>query len=83
MPASGLVETYNVELKNMTGPKKQVSAGSLRTATFTGLEAGTHYTVVMVTSSGDQEGEEVEEIFYTSKYTFAEFTNSATDDHVK
>ena len=69
VPDSGLVATYIVELKNEIGAKKNVSASSVKTATFTGLDAGTQYTVVMVTASGDQRGDQVEKIFYTSKYT--------------
>ena len=69
MPDSGLVETYIVELKNESGGKKDVSAFSVKTTMFTGLDAGTQYTVVMVTASGDQRGDKVEKIFYTSKYT--------------
>ena len=63
------METYIVELKNESGGKKDVSAFSVKTTMFTGLDAGTQYTVVMVTASGDQRGDKVEKIFYTSKYT--------------
>ena len=62
------MEKYAVELKNMPGTKQEVAAVSVKTATFTSLEAGTQYTVVMVTVSGKQTSDNVEKIGFTSKY---------------
>ena len=60
-----------VELKNMPGTKQEVAAVSVKTATFTSLEAGTQYTVVMVTVSGNQTSDNVETIVFTRMYTYA------------
>ena len=71
VPDSGLVEKYVVELKNMPGTKQEVAAVSVKTATFTSLEAGTQYTVVMGTVSGNQTSDNVETIVFTRMYTYA------------
>jgi hypothetical protein len=63
---SGGVEGYTVSLEG-AHPAVQCD-NSTRTATFNSLSAGTEYTVRMVTLSGDQQSETVENKFYTSKY---------------
>ena len=64
---SGGVKGYTVSLEGDDGPHPAVQCDkSTRTATFYGLSAGTEYTARVVTQSGDQQSEEVENKFYTS-----------------
>ena len=64
---SGGVKGYTVTLTGDDGahPAEQRDE-STRTATFNGLSAGIEYTVRVVTLSGDQQSETVENKFYTS-----------------
>ena len=64
--ASGTVGYYEVWLKGKSDTKRHVTRAIKRT-TFTGLLAGTQYTVVVVTVSGDQRSRTSEKRFYTSK----------------
>ena len=64
---SGGVKGYTVTLNGYDGAHPaETRDESARTATFNGLSAGTEYTVRVVTLSGDQQSETVENKFYTS-----------------
>ena len=64
---SGGVKGYTVSLEGDGGAHHAEQRDeSTRTATFNGLSAGTEYTLRVVTLSGDQQSETVENKFYTS-----------------
>jgi hypothetical protein len=64
---SGGVKGYTVSLEGNDGVHPSDARDECtRTATFNGLRAGTEYTIRVVTQSGDQQSEEVENKFYTS-----------------
>ena len=64
---SGGVKGYTVSLEGDDGAHRAEERDeSTRTATFNGLNAGTEYTVQVVTLSGDQRSATVENKFYTS-----------------
>ena len=66
-PSGEEVTGYTVELLNINGTKQTMSNPNIRKATFTGLEAGTRYTVVVVTLGGNTENYTLKNTFYTSK----------------
>ena len=66
-PLSGDVTEYRIKLRDKQGTETTVRGRATRTSTFTGLAAGTMYTVVLVTVSGDQQSEVLQSNFYTSK----------------
>jgi len=64
---SGVVKGYTVSLDgDNAAHHAEQRDESTRTATFTGLSAGTEYTVRIVTLIGDLRSETVENKFYTS-----------------
>ena len=67
-PADGEWEGYTVKLEGEGAPSTQTLDKDVTTATFTGLTAGTEYTVGVITTSGGQQSAKVEDTFYTSKY---------------
>ena len=67
-PADGEWEGYTVKLEGDGTPSIQTPNKNATTATFTGLTAGTEYTVGIVTTSGGQQSAKVEDTFYTSKH---------------
>ena len=66
-PADGGWEGYTVKLEGNGAPSSQTPNKNATTATFTGLMAGTEYTVEVVTTSGGQQSTKVEDTFYTCK----------------
>ena len=66
-PADGGWEGYTVKLEGNGAPSPQTPNKNATTATFTGLTAGTEYTVGVVTMSGGQQSTKVEDTFYTGK----------------
>ena len=66
-PVSGLVEQYEIQLKNQA-TTKQTTPHSTREATFFNLTAGTPYTVIVVALSGRQRSDKLERMFYTSEF---------------
>ena len=67
-PADGEWEGYTVKLEGDDAPSPQTPNKDATTVTFTGLTAGTEYTVGVITTSGGQQSAKVEDTFYTSKY---------------
>ena len=67
-PMSGLLTEYRVYLTGVSGSDQIISTSGTRRTTFTGLTAGTSYTVVVVTRSGDQQSDPLADTFYTSKF---------------
>ncbi|KAK2181825.1 hypothetical protein NP493_380g01008 [Ridgeia piscesae] len=67
-PVSGLVEQYEIQLKNQA-TTKQTTPHSTREATFFNLTAGTPYTVIVVALSGRQRSDKLERMFYTRPET--------------
>ena len=67
-PADGEWEGYTVKLEGDGAPSPQTPNKDETTVTFTGLTAGTEYTVGVITTSGGQQSAKVEDTFYTSKY---------------
>ena len=67
-PAVGTLTGYSVTLSGNGTIKTQTIGNDTTTSAFTGLTAGTEYTVGVVTVSGDQQSaDEVNNTFYTSK----------------
>ncbi|KAI0208495.1 hypothetical protein LSAT2_006817, partial [Lamellibrachia satsuma] len=64
-PTDGGWEGYTVKLEGDGAPSPQTPNKDATTATFTGLTAGTEYTVEVVTTSGGQQSTKVEDTFYT------------------
>jgi len=67
-PIRCVATEYVVKLEEVPGSERVISANETRT-TFTGLAAGTLYTVVVVTASGQQRSMTTEGQFYTSRLT--------------
>ena len=67
-PADGEWEGYTVKLGGDGAPSTQTPNKDATTATFTGLTAGTKYTVGVITTSGGQQSAKVEGTFYSSKH---------------
>ena len=67
-PPGGL-KGYNVTLEGEDGdhPAEQRDENTT-SATFNGLRAGTEYTVLVITLSGDQQSETAEKKCYTGTY---------------
>ena len=66
---TGGVKGYTIILEDDDYPLPPAECdNSTRTATFNGLTAGTEYTARVITVSGDQKSETVENKFYTSTY---------------
>ena len=63
-PTGGYTE-YKVTIG---GADEQTVAKGTTTATFSGLTAGTEYTVAVITVNNADKSSKVEESFYTSKY---------------
>ena len=72
---SRLLAEYRVYLTGVSGSDQIISTSATRRTTFTGLTAGTSYTVVVVTRSGDQQSDLLADTFYTSKSTLATVLN--------
>ena len=66
-PTNGGWEGYTVKLEGDGAPPSQTPNKDATNATFTGLTAGTEYSVGVVTTSGGQQSTKVEGTFYTSK----------------
>ena len=66
-PDDGAVTGYRVTLVGGGTSQTQTHVQATTTTTFTGLTAGTEYTVGVVTVSGDQQSSKVEHNYYTSK----------------
>ena len=66
-PTDGGWEGYTVKLEGDGAPSPQTYNKDATNATFTGLTAGTEYSVGVVTTSGGQQSTKVEDTFYTSK----------------
>ena len=73
-PTSGAVTSYSVTLKDKSGnpAKDPQTVTGTTTASFTGLAAGTEYTVTVVSvagvvSSGSQNSDPLSDDFFTSK----------------
>lgn len=67
-PAVGGLTGYTVTLDGDDPPPAQTPAKGTRTATFTGLKAGSEYTVRVITKKEDELGAKVENTFYTGIY---------------
>ena len=66
---TGGVNGYTIILEDDDGAfQKEERDNRTRAATFNGLTAGTEYTARVITLSGDQKSETVENKFYTSTY---------------
>ena len=68
VPTSGGLTEYTMKIQEQTGSEQTIQGSVPRIAIFTGLTAGTEYTVELVTLSGDQISRTVQRTFYTSKY---------------
>ena len=66
-PSDKEVTGYTVGLLNINETKQTMSNPNITKATFSGLEAGTRYTVVVVTLVGNTENHTIKNTFYTSK----------------
>ena len=67
-PAVGTLTGYSVTLSGNGTIKTQTHGNDTTTSAFTGLTAGTEYTVGVVTVSGDQQSaDEVKGKFYISE----------------
>ena len=60
---------FTVSLEEVTNTANTISGIDQKEWTFSGLTAGTEYTVVVVTNSGNQTSESLTGKFYTCKYT--------------
>ena len=67
-PTDGGWEGYTVKLVGDGAHPSQTLNKDATTATFTGLTAGTEYTVSVVTMVGNQQNTKVEDKLFTSKY---------------
>ena len=67
-PGVGVLTKYSVSLEGDGTFQKQTPGNDTTTAAFTGLTAGTVYSVWVVTVSGDQQSTAVKDIFYTGKH---------------
>ena len=68
-PVSGKVVEYNIRLQGVAGKEQTINGSTaVRKVMFDGLNAGTGYTVALVTLSGDQQSDTVEGQFFTSKF---------------
>ena len=67
-PIRCVATEYVVNITEVPGSERVISAKETRT-TFTGLTAGTLYTVVVITASREQRSTPTEGQFYTSKST--------------
>ena len=65
---SGRVVEYTIKLQNVSKKEQTVPSHAVRKVMFDGLDAGTEFTVVLVTLSGDQQSDIVNGQFYTSKF---------------
>ena len=65
-PPEGRVTGYTVELLDLNATIQTINP-DVRMATVFGLDAGTRYTVVVITIDDDQEDYPLENSFYTSK----------------
>jgi hypothetical protein len=66
---TGGVKGYSIILENYDGAfQEKEHDNRTRTATYNGLTAGTEYTARVITVSGGQKSERVENKFYTSTY---------------
>ena len=66
-PSDGALTGYSVKLEGGDKSQNQTHGKDTRTAAFIGLTAGTKYSVVVVTVSGDQQSAE-QYTLYTSKH---------------
>ena len=70
---------FTVSLEGVNNTYYTISGIDQREWTFSGLTAGTEYTVVVATNSGDQTSESLTGKFYTSKYThLSQYTHGVT-----
>ena len=67
VPTSGGFTEYTMNVQENIGSEQTIQGSAPRIATFTGLTAGTQYTVELVTVSGDQLSRTMQRKFYTSK----------------
>ena len=67
-PTDGGWEEYTAKLEGDGAPSQQTLNKHATTATFTGLTAGTEYTVSVVTMVGNQQNTKVADKLFTSKY---------------
>ena len=63
----GGVTSYSVEIDTVPS-RKTIYSSAERTATVDGLTAGTQYTVVVISVSGEQHSEPLYGTFFTSKF---------------
>lgn len=69
VPMSGGLTGYTVNVKEKTGSEQTIQGNAPRIVTFNGgLSAGTQYTVILVTVSGDQNSKPTQKTFHTSKF---------------
>ena len=66
-PSSGGLTEYRVIVEEVES-NHTVPESELKSSTFTGLTAGTHYTVVVVTVSGERKSSVIQRKFYTRKF---------------
>ena len=69
VPMSGGLTGYTVNVEERTGSEQTIQDSAPRIVTFNGgLSAGTQYTVILVTVSGDQNSKPIQKTFHTSKF---------------
>ena len=66
-PSSGGLTEYRVIVEEVES-NRTVPKSELRSSTFTGLTAGTPYTVVVVTVSGERRSSAIQRKFHTRKF---------------
>ena len=78
----GGVTSYSVEIYTVPS-RKTIYSSAERTATIDGLTAGTQYTVVVISVSGEQHSEPLYDSFFTSKFAHLHLFRSDITREVK
>ena len=77
-PSSGDYTGFVVSLQGVSGNEQVIDGNANREAVFESLAAGTSYTVVVSTRSGDQASEDATNSFYTCKSVFHTYDHNTT-----